>query len=180
MRQRCPGTPLRTDLTSSHPIARMLPVPPVQGLMSYCRMEYKCLARCAGVVPIFDKGEGDVTGYCLACEHYVKLSYQHQVMQGRVRQLQKELEAHIRESIRKSIKVGRCTDAAASCRDRQVFRTQGCRLLASFVCCLPAAGIARLQAFRTQGCSLLGCKVASFSDARLQVESFRRLCTARP
>jgi len=146
-------------------------------------MEFKCLARCAGLEPVFGKGQGDVNGYCLACENFIKMSYQHQVMKGRMRQSQKEMEA----AIRKSIKVGRRTDAAG-CWDRKVAGFSDAMLQgvgASFVCCLQGCSLfrCRLQAFGMQdaGCRLFGCRlqacmlqafqmqVAGFSDAGCRV-----------
>jgi len=53
-------------------------------------MEFQCLAYAAGQGPIMGRGQGDVTGYCLMCEHYIRISYAQQVMRGRMRQMQRE------------------------------------------------------------------------------------------
>lgn len=74
-----------------------LPPPPPP---RYCRMELAssqgCKARQQGLPLIWDQGAGDVGGYCLLCEIFIKNSYIEQVEAGRQRQL-----------YRKSIKVGR-------------------------------------------------------------------------
>ena len=93
---------------------------------------------------IFDRGS--LTTYCLACENHLAYKYQLQVLKGRQRQAQRKWEA----AVRKSIKVGRHTDAAA-----------GCRLLTD-------PGAARLQAF---GRKVAGCWL--FAACRVQVSGCR-------
>jgi len=71
----------------------------------------ECKAVAQGLQQIWDQGAGDVTGYCLVCENYIKTSYLAQVAKGRERQEQARLAA-LR---RKAIKVGRHRDTSWRC-----------------------------------------------------------------
>jgi len=134
----------------SSPLASAMP--------AFCRMDFKCLAFASGAEPIFGQGAGDVHGYCLVCEYYVKMSYAQQRRTGYVRCMQRIWEA----SVRKSIKVGR--RSVAGCKVCKLFGSK----VAGCVCCLRVAWIARLHAFRTsarlQVVGLQGCRL--FSVAR--------------
>ena len=88
-------------------LARTLGAPDIFEMLPFvgvalCRMESRCLALAAGQQPIFGQGRGDVRGYCLWCENYIRWSFVQQVQRGRVRQMQREKQA----AIRKAIKVG--------------------------------------------------------------------------
>jgi len=85
-------------------------------------MELECKARLSGQEPIFGQGAGDVAGYCLECENFIKWFYIMQVRQGQQRQQQQRLAT----LLRKSIKVGR---RDTGCRGR-VAGSSDTRLLA--------------------------------------------------
>jgi len=106
----------------------------------------ECKARKQGLQQIWDQGTGDVAGYCLVCENYIKTSYLVQVMKGRERQEQARLAA-LR---RKAIKVGRSKDTSCKFFGRKVVG----------IICLLVAG------YRDHSCKL---QVARLLGARLQV-----------